>query len=93
MRLCYVDESGKAETLVKTEPDQQPVIVIAGVSLPEDQLTEITREWLDLKRRFYPDVASKLGGGWLDAILYDIKAPTSEGAFGATQLAASGSTL
>jgi hypothetical protein len=73
MRLCYVDESGKAETLVKAERDQQPVIVIAGVSLPEDQLTEITREWLELKRRFYPDVASKLGGGWLDAILHDIK--------------------
>lgn len=73
MRLCYVDESGKAETLVTTERDQQPVIVIAGVSLPEAQLTQITREWLDLKRRFYPDVASKLSGGWLDAILYDIK--------------------
>ena len=73
MRLCYVDESGKADTLVTSQPDQQPVIVIAGVSLPEAELDAITKEWLELKRRFYPNVVSKLAGGWLDAILYDIK--------------------
>lgn len=72
MQLCYVDESGTAETLVKTDSQQQPVIVVAGVSLPEQDLTAITHEWIELKTRFYPSV-SKHGHGWLDAILHDLK--------------------
>ena len=72
MQLCYVDESGTAQTLLATDPEQQPVIVIAGVSLPEQNLTAITHEWIDLKARFYPTIAAT-GHGWLDAILQDIK--------------------
>jgi hypothetical protein len=72
MQLCYVDESGTAETLVKTDPDQQPVIVVAGVSLPEQDLTKITHEWIKLKTRFNPSIA-KSGHGWLDAILKEVK--------------------
>jgi Protein of unknown function (DUF3800) len=72
LQLCYIDESGTAETLVATKPEQQPVIVIAGVSLPEADLTAITHEWITLKQTFYPSVVKK-GHGWLDAILADIK--------------------
>lgn len=72
MQLCYVDESGTADMLVETDSQQQPVVVIAGVSLPERDLTKITHEWIDLKARFYPSIA-KTGHGWLDAILHDIK--------------------
>lgn len=57
-------------------PDQQPVIVIAGIAVSETHLTALTGDWLQLKRRFYPDVSSKLNGGWLDAILHDIKGTT-----------------
>lgn len=72
MQLCYVDESGTAQTLLESDPAQQPVIVIAGVSLPEADLTTITHEWIDLKARFFPAIAAT-GHGWLDAILQDIK--------------------
>jgi hypothetical protein len=58
--------------LVERDSQQQPVIVVAGVCLPEQNLTTITREWIELKTRFYPSVA-KYGHGWLDAILHDIK--------------------
>ena len=75
MQLCYVDESGTPQTLVATDPEQQPVIVIAGVSLPERDLTAITHEWIKLKTRFYPNLA-KTGHGWLDAILTDVKGTT-----------------
>jgi hypothetical protein len=49
VQLCYVDESGTAERLTEADRDQQPVVVIAGISLPERKLTEITREWIELK--------------------------------------------
>lgn len=72
MRLCYVDESGTADTLVEADGAQQPVIVIAGVSLSECDLTKITHDWISLKKRFDP-VLAKSGHGWLDAILAEVK--------------------
>jgi hypothetical protein len=73
MQLCYVDESGKAETLTKADAQQQPVVVIAGVSFPECELTSITGEWIALKARFYPGLAQRGQKGWLDGILHDLK--------------------
>jgi Protein of unknown function (DUF3800) len=73
MQLCYVDESGKAETLTRADVQQQPVVVIAGVSLPEAELTSITHDWIELKARFYPGMAERGQKGWLDGILHDIK--------------------
>jgi hypothetical protein len=72
VQLCYVDESGTAETLAISDPNQQPVIVVAGVSLPEQDLTKITHDWIELKTRFHPNIA-KSGHGWLDAILKEVK--------------------
>lgn len=76
LQLCYVDESGKAETLTVADGDQQPVIVVAGVSIPEDQLTAVTHEWLELKRRYFPNIKAKGQRGWLDAILVEGKGTT-----------------
>ncbi len=74
MHLCYIDESGKAEQLTRADTTQQPVVVIAGVTLPEECLRHITHDWIKLKARFYPDVARMARRGWLDAILHDVKA-------------------
>lgn len=73
MQLCYVDESGKAETLETTDPSQQPVIVIGGVSFPEHELTQVTHQWLELKRQYFPGIKSRGQSGWLDAILVESK--------------------
>lgn len=72
MQLCYVDESGTTETFVRTDGAQQPVVVVAGVSLPECDLTRITHEWIDLKTRFHPEF-KRTGNGWLDPILKEVK--------------------
>jgi hypothetical protein len=72
LQLCYVDESGTTETLVRTDGAQQPVMVVAGVSLPERDLTRITHEWINLKTRFHPEF-KKTGNGWLDPILKEVK--------------------
>ena len=72
MQLCYVDESGTAERLTEADRDQPPVVVNAGISLPERTLTKITRECIELKTTFYPSIGQS-GHGWLDAILQDIK--------------------
>jgi Protein of unknown function (DUF3800) len=68
VQLCYVDESGTAEQLTEADRDQQPVVVIAGVSLPEQRLTEVTHEWIALKTTFYPSIAQS-GQGWLARIV------------------------
>ncbi|HYB24932.1 MAG TPA: DUF3800 domain-containing protein [Solirubrobacteraceae bacterium] len=81
MQLCYVDESGTAETLTEADRDQQPAIVIAGVSLPERDLLDITHRWLELKARFYPSAASRARGGWLDVILHNLKGTTIRNGF------------
>jgi hypothetical protein len=74
VQLCYVDESGKAETLTRADFEQQPVVVIAGISLPEERLTAITHQWIELKRKYPPGmVRYRNTHGWLDGILREIK--------------------
>lgn len=73
MHLCYVDESGKAEVLTKADSDQQPVVVIGGVLLPETNLRQVTHDWIALKAAFYPEIRKAASQGWLDAILHDLK--------------------
>lgn len=76
MQLCYVDESGKAETLTEADGKQQPVFVVGGVTLPERKLTAVTHEWIDLKRRFNPAIVRRGQRGWLDGILEEPKGTT-----------------
>lgn len=81
MQLCYVDESGKADLLTEAERDQQPVLVVAGVSLPECVLEKATHEWLVLKKHYYPSSAANSRGGWLDTILHGLKGTTVRNGF------------
>ena len=81
---CYVDESGKAETLTRADAQQQPVVVIAGVTLPESELADVTHEWIELKSRFHPGLARGGKNGWLDGILHDLKGTTLRRGFRAT---------
>jgi hypothetical protein len=76
VQLCYVDESGKGETLTRADTRQQPVVVIAGVSLPEPRLPTIAHEWIQLKRTYLPAIRRESRGGWLDGILNELKGTT-----------------
>lgn len=52
--ICYLDEAGCSATLPSKRTDIQPVLVIAGLIVHEDAVADITREFLTLKRRYFP---------------------------------------
>ena len=54
MYICYVDESGDVGALRTPNGPDQPVLVLAGVIVPEPELTSLTVEFLKVKRKFYP---------------------------------------
>jgi hypothetical protein len=70
MYLCYIDESGAFEAPAST-PRATPLMVITGVILGHARLVEVTRAFLGVKARFYPDRAAS--GHQLDGILAEVK--------------------
>ena len=70
--LCYLDESGCTGPLPSAESPIQPVFVVAGLIVPADDITEMTREFMAVKRRFDPGLFSKDAHN-LDALLREIK--------------------
>lgn len=53
--ICYVDEAGCATPLpANSRTDIQPLLVIAALLVPQDKVGEMTRQFLSLKRRFFP---------------------------------------
>lgn len=55
IRTCYIDESGCTGDLVSATSKIQPVLVIAGIALHQNHLAHITHEFLNLKRKFFPN--------------------------------------
>lgn len=54
IRVCYIDESGCTGVLPSPNSPIQPLLVIAGIVFHQNHLTNITQEYLTLKRRFFP---------------------------------------
>ncbi|MGG1943587.1 DUF3800 domain-containing protein [Trinickia sp. NRRL B-1857] len=52
--ICYIDEAGNSAALPSGNTDNQPVLVIAGLIVQQDALSDITREFLALKRKYFP---------------------------------------
>lgn len=53
--ICYVDEAGCATPLpASSRTDIQPLLVIAALIVPQNKVGEMTRQFLNLKRRFFP---------------------------------------
>jgi hypothetical protein len=52
--ICYLDEAGCSGTLPSSRTDIQPVLVIAGLVVHESAITDMTREFLSLKRKYFP---------------------------------------
>lgn len=72
MYFCYIDEAGCPGALPSATSIVQPVLVIAALFLPQDRLTNLTREFLQLKRRFNPGL-SPASSHWLDIAKQEIK--------------------
>jgi uncharacterized protein DUF3800 len=70
-RICYVDESGGVEDPVSA-PDATPLMVIAGVVFDQGRLPSLTREFLQIKRRFFGGKAPG-AGHHLDFVLAEVK--------------------
>lgn len=54
IRICYIDESGCIGVLPSATSSIQPLLVVAGIVFHQNHLTNITQEYLALKRKFFP---------------------------------------
>lgn len=71
MHLCYIDESGGFEAPNSGGRGVTPVMVFAGVILSGDAVPGFTRDFLALKRKYFPGRCAK--GRNLDHILAEVK--------------------
>jgi hypothetical protein len=72
MHVLYIDEAGDTGMLPAANSDIQPVFVIAGCILHHSIISQFTRDFLSLKKRYSPH-APVPGAGPLDAVLAEIK--------------------
>jgi hypothetical protein len=72
MQLCYVDESGCTGVIPTATSLIQPVFAIAGLVVNHACLHQLTRDFLQLKRRFFP-AARPPGAMHLEWVLYEVK--------------------
>lgn len=70
MQICYLDETGCTGLLPSAASEIQPVFAPVGVILPQTSLHDVTMEFLAIKSRFFPNLASQ---HYLDAILAEVK--------------------
>jgi Protein of unknown function (DUF3800) len=54
MHICYIDEAGCTGILPSLVSDIQPVFVLGGIIVDQTRLHKITRDFLALKRRYFP---------------------------------------
>jgi hypothetical protein len=54
MYICYIDEAGCTGELPTANSSIQPIFALAGLILPADAISAVTREVITLKQRFFP---------------------------------------
>ena len=57
MKICYVDEAGCTGVLPSATSQIQPVLTLAAIVFDANHLANITNELINLKKRFYPNLA------------------------------------
>jgi hypothetical protein len=71
MYIAYLDESGCPGALPNAKSLVQPVLSLLAMSITDDKLPALTRDFVELKKRFFPKAGSSTHA--LDAILGEIK--------------------
>jgi len=71
LRVLYIDEAGCLGKLPSAISDIQPVFTFIGLTFAIDQISNLTRDFLALKRRFFPGIHRSQHS--LDDILAEIK--------------------
>lgn len=56
MYLCFIDESGDTGVLSTQNKESQPAFVLAGLIIHQDKLSDFTRDFLRIKKEFFPDL-------------------------------------
>lgn len=64
VRVMFVDESGCLGALPMGKSKIQPVFCMAGVILPVERVAFLTREWIELKRRYFPGLCRRNARPW-----------------------------
>ncbi len=72
MHICYVDESGDSQAINSATHSVQPCLVIAGLFVNAGSIHAITKEFIQLKARFYPGKFRHINHD-LDILLTEIK--------------------
>lgn len=72
MYFCYLDEAGCPGVLPSPTSLVQPVFVLLGLLVGEQHLSSLTRQFVDLKERFFPDRMRGLPHR-MDRILEEVK--------------------
>lgn len=52
--ICYIDEAGNTEPLAHASHSAQPVMVVAGLFVNQQSVLPLTKEFIQIKRNFYP---------------------------------------
>jgi hypothetical protein len=76
MWICYIDEAGCTGILPGYVSDIQPIFVLAGVIVDQTRLYDLTSDFLDFKRKFFPNATLPSGSPPqrpLDWALFEIK--------------------
>lgn len=59
MHICYIDEAGCPGGLPSSTANIQPLLVITGLFIPQNNLINFTRDFLALKSNFNPSVHNR----------------------------------
>lgn len=70
--FCYIDEAGCTGNIPTVTSPIQPIFVLCGLFVSEEAINSLTQDFLSLKRRFNPQLATSLKHD-LDIVRHEIK--------------------
>lgn len=72
LHFCYIDESGDSQAIANATDEKQPMLAIAGLVVDAGKISQLTAEFIRLKRAYYPSKFSATVHD-LDVLLTEIK--------------------
>lgn len=72
MFICYIDESGDSQPVRGPKYDQQPMLIISGLFIDSNKLSEINKKFIELKKKFFHKRYNNIRHD-LDILLDEIK--------------------
>lgn len=72
MYLCYVDEAGCTGSLPSPSSPIQPVLLVIGLIIPQENITPITHDFLNFKQQFFRGLGTP-SQDYLDWMLNEVK--------------------